>query len=79
VIAVEDLAGGAEATRFTVTEVFHRAGPDEALTWTGDVPVRLSRVASEAGYDLMALLGEAGAGRGFGHGEQPGWQGGTRT
>jgi len=59
VIAVEDLAAGPDATQFTVTEVFHRAGPDEPLTWTGHIPVRMERALREAGFDLRALLDEA--------------------
>lgn len=60
VVSVEDLAGGPDATQFTVTELFHRKVPDEPLTWTGDVPVRLCRSMGDAGYDLLGLLGESG-------------------
>jgi len=56
VIAVEDLAGGADATQFTVTPIFTRSGPDEPLTWTGQVPVRLEGLLRLAGGDLHALL-----------------------
>jgi pilus assembly protein CpaF len=59
VIAVEDLAAGPDATQFTVTELFHRAGLDAALTWTGQIPVRIERALREAGFDLRALLEEA--------------------
>jgi len=59
VIAVEDLAAGPDATQFTVTEVFHRAGPDQPLTWTGHIPVRMERALRDAGFDLRALLDEA--------------------
>jgi len=61
VIAVEDLAAGPEATQFTVTQLFHRKDPDEPLTWTGHIPVRVERPLREAGFDLRALLEEAAA------------------
>jgi pilus assembly protein CpaF len=56
VLAVEDLAGGAEATQFTVTEVFGRAGTSEPLRWSGQVPTRLHRAFRQAGIDLHELL-----------------------
>ena len=56
VVLVEDLVGGADATHFTVTEVFRRPGPDEALAWTGDVPARAARPLAEAGHDVRSLL-----------------------
>lgn len=56
VATVEDLAGGADATHFTVTEVFRRPGPGQPLVWTGDLPVRAARPLAEAGHDLRALL-----------------------
>ncbi len=59
VLAVEDLAGGAEATQFTVTEVFRRSGPDGPLAWTGELPVRAGRALTDAGYDPRRLLDTA--------------------
>lgn len=59
VLAVEELAAGPDATQFTVTEVFHRSGPAEPLTWTGHIPVRMERSLQDAGFDLRALLEEA--------------------
>jgi pilus assembly protein CpaF len=56
VVMVEDLAGGADATHFTVTEVFRRSGPDQALAWTGDVPARAARALADAGFEMRALL-----------------------
>ena len=56
VIAVEELAAGPNATQFTITELFRRAGPDEPLTWTGHIPVRIERPLREAGFDLRTLL-----------------------
>ena len=56
VIAVEELAAGPNATQFTITELFRRGGPDEPLTWTGHIPVRVERPLREAGFDLRTLL-----------------------
>jgi pilus assembly protein CpaF len=56
VALVEDLAGGAEATHFTLTEVFRRGGADQPLAWTGDVPARAVRPLADAGYDIRRLL-----------------------
>jgi pilus assembly protein CpaF len=56
VVMVEDLAGGADATHFTVTEVFRRPGADEPLAWTGDVPARAVRALADAGHDIRDLL-----------------------
>lgn len=55
-IAVEDLAGGADATNFTVTELFRREGPGTPLMWTGEVPVRMERAMRDAGVNLARLL-----------------------
>ena len=60
VAMVEDLAGGADATHFTVTEVFRRPGPDQPLAWTGDVPARAARTLADAGFDVRSLLEDAG-------------------
>jgi pilus assembly protein CpaF len=57
IVAVEDLAGGADNVQFTTTELFARVSSDRPLTWTGHVPVRLARAFGEAGFDLRALLG----------------------
>jgi pilus assembly protein CpaF len=56
VLAVEDLAGGADATQFTVTELFARTGTAEPLRWSGQVPTRLQRAFRQAGIDLHTLL-----------------------
>ena len=55
ILAVEDLAGGAEAVQFTATDVFER-GPDGTLVWTGQVPVRLADPLGRIGFDISALL-----------------------
>ena len=63
VVAVEDLAGGPEATQFTVTDVCRRSGSDRPLVWSGEVPVRVGRRLAAAGYDVRQLLGEATGGQ----------------
>ena len=62
VIAVEDQTGGADATNFTVTEVFRRSGAVEPLAWTGAVPVRAERTLRDHGFDVRALLGPTASG-----------------
>lgn len=56
VLAVEDLAGGAQAAQFTVTHLFERPSPGSQLAWTGNVPDRLSRALAGAGIDLPRML-----------------------
>lgn len=56
IVAVEDLAGGADATRFTVTPLFDRPTATAPLSWTGQVPTRLTAVLARAGVDGRALL-----------------------
>jgi pilus assembly protein CpaF len=55
IVAVEDLAGGADATQFTVTEIFE-ADEHGLLHWTGLVPQRLAHAFRKAGYDVHAVL-----------------------
>ncbi|QXC62397.1 Flp pilus assembly complex ATPase component TadA [Aquihabitans sp. G128] len=61
VVAVEDLAGGAEATQFTATDVFGRDEPGAPLRWSGQVPVRIERLLRNAGIDLHLLLDDLDA------------------
>lgn len=56
VVAVEDLAGGPDATHFTVTELFTRPSYHDDLAWTGQVPSRLAAALEGAGHDPLALL-----------------------
>jgi pilus assembly protein CpaF len=63
VAMVEDLQGSLEATQFTVTEVFRRAGHDQSLGWTGNLPARAARPLGDAGFDVRRLVG-ADRGRG---------------
>lgn len=56
IIAVEDLAGGVDATQFTSTDLFQRNGYGAPLVWTGNVPVRVGRAFERAGLDLHEHL-----------------------
>ena len=55
---MEDLIAGHDASNFTTTELFVRNTPDERLTWTGNVPVRLGKVFHTSGLRLADYLGE---------------------
>lgn len=61
IVAVEDLAGGAEATQFTSTAVFAREDASAPLRATGQVPVRLERLLRQGGIDVHDLLGDPSA------------------
>jgi len=56
VVSVEDQAAGPAATQFTTTDLYARPRPDQPLTWTGNLPVRLAQAFAEAGFDLAELL-----------------------
>lgn len=56
ILAVEDLAGGVDATQFTTTPVFRPPAPGAPLEWTGQVPARLSTLFHQSGRDLRALV-----------------------
>ncbi|WP_208029148.1 CpaF family protein [Rhabdothermincola sediminis] len=58
VVAVEDPATAADATQFTVTELFSRRGYDHPLVWTGNVPVRVGRLFDAIGADVVASLND---------------------
>jgi pilus assembly protein CpaF len=60
IVAVEDLASGADAAQFTVTPVYARQG-DGPLTWTGNVPVRLGHAFHDRGRSIHQLLDNASA------------------
>jgi pilus assembly protein CpaF len=62
IAAVEDLVAGPEATQFTVTGVFLRAGRDQPLSWSGQVPLRLARRFELAGLDITDHLHEIDSG-----------------
>lgn len=56
IVAVEDLLGAADATQFTITEVFARPSADEPLTWSGNVPSRLAAAFRHVGDDIRRYL-----------------------
>jgi pilus assembly protein CpaF len=56
IIAVEEHQGGAETTAFTTTELLRRPHAAAELQWTGQVPVRLTRLFEARGLDVVALL-----------------------
>jgi pilus assembly protein CpaF len=62
IAAVEDQAGGPDATQFTMTEVFHRRGTSSELTWTGNVPTRCGRAFEDAGIALHDVLNAGASG-----------------
>ena len=55
IVAVEQLAAGPEATRFTTTTLFSR-GDGDRLEWSGHVPTRLTRLLDAHGSETTALL-----------------------
>lgn len=57
VLCVEELTAGANATNFTVTEVFRRDGADGPVVWTGQLPQRMERALAGVGYDLRSQAG----------------------
>jgi pilus assembly protein CpaF len=56
ILAVEDLAGGAEATQFTATPVFVRDRPGAPLAWSGQIPARLGRLLQHGGIEPRPLF-----------------------
>jgi len=56
VLTVEELQTGPDSPSFTVTELFERPRPDQALRWTGNLPGRAGRALEAAGYDVRSLL-----------------------
>jgi pilus assembly protein CpaF len=62
IVAVEDLAAGADAAQFTVTSLFTRQG-DGPLAWTGNIPGRLGQAFHDAGGSVHHLLDEDAARR----------------
>lgn len=56
VIGVEDLAGGPESAQFTVTQIFERPALGQPLTWSGNLPIRASRLLAAADFDARHLL-----------------------
>jgi pilus assembly protein CpaF len=57
IVAVEDLAAGADATQFTISPLFTRTRGEGDLAWTGQIPARLGRLLEDAGHDLREVVG----------------------
>jgi len=57
IVAVEDLVAGADASQFTVTEVFARRTLRDEIRATGAVPSRLGGLFERAGIDRTEVLG----------------------
>lgn len=55
IVCVEDSAGAADSTQFTVTETFVRS-PAGELRWSGLVPIRAGAALAAAGFEARALL-----------------------
>ncbi len=56
VVCVEDQAAGPDATSFTITDVFARTGPNDALVWSGSIPERVGDALKASGTDVRDLL-----------------------
>jgi pilus assembly protein CpaF len=56
IVAVEDLAAGADAAQFTTTQLFARTDGAGPLGWTGELPVRAERALRAAGFDVRSVL-----------------------
>ncbi len=56
IACVEDLTGGANATSFTVTEVFKRDPRSGRLQWTGQMPSRAADAMVDAGIEIVDVL-----------------------
>src|SRR5690606_11122972 len=58
IIAVEHLAGGADAVQFTAMEVFRRTRHGSPLERTGDTPGRLDQAFARVGLLLAEVLAD---------------------
>jgi len=56
IVAVEDLAAGADAVQFTATDLFAKPDAETAAAWTGQTPTRLTARLAAAGIDLAHLI-----------------------
>ena len=56
IVCVEDFAGAADSTQFSVTEVFCRRKAEGPLRWTGIIPVRLAEAVASVGADIESAL-----------------------
>ncbi len=56
IIAIEEPSAGVDAVAFTTTDLFRRVSPTSSLQWTGQVPVRLSRMFDRRGMDFRRVV-----------------------
>jgi pilus assembly protein CpaF len=61
IIALEEQSSGAESVAFTTTDLFRRFSGESALSWTGQVPVRLARMFERRGDDVRRSLASDGS------------------
>jgi pilus assembly protein CpaF len=59
IIALEEQSAGTDSVTFTTTDLFRRAMPDAPLSWTGQIPLRLTRMFERKGCDIRKLLNAA--------------------
>ncbi len=57
VLAVEDLQVAAGTVAFTTTSMFARPRFSDALSWTGNLPIRAARALELHGFDVRSLTG----------------------
>ncbi len=57
---VEDLSASIDSGQFTMTDVFSRPSRDQPLTWTGNVPQRLTRAFNDVALDIREILSMEG-------------------
>ncbi len=63
IVCVEDFAGTADSTQFTLTEVFSRQQMDGALRWSGLIPSRVAAAMAAVGIDIRSTLAAKGSQR----------------
>jgi pilus assembly protein CpaF len=56
IIALEEQSAGNDSVTFTTTDLFRRTTPTAPLEWTGQIPVRLTRMFERRGVDIRKLL-----------------------
>ena len=61
IVCVEDSAGAADSTQFTVTEMFSSPPPKGELRWSGLIPTRVTAAMAAVGIDVRQML-EDGSG-----------------
>ena len=64
IVCVEDFAGSADSTQFTVTDAFTRSQIDGPLQWSGLIPVRVTAALASVGIDARSILGSGMSAKG---------------